>query len=640
MNQKILTTTSLIIAVVLFLAINIVSKELFSSARLDLTEGQLYTLSEGTESVLQKLEEPITLRFFLSEKLVTSLSINSYAERVKDLLLEYKRIAGDKINLVFVDPEPFSEEEDQAEGYGLQGVPIDDSNTTFYFGIAGSDSTNNENVIPFFSPNREEFLEYDLTKFVYQLAYPKQKVVGLMSTLPMQGNTSASPFMQPNADNQAWMIVDHIKQLLEVKTVATDIAAIPDDIEVLMVVHPMGLSDKTLYAIDQFVLNGGRAIIFADPYSEVYEPITDPKNPFAAMQAPRNSDFSKLFDAWGIEVTAQVVGDLQTAQKVQVQKGSRMSVITYPVWMDMNGEQYFNTNDIITGKLGNVVMATAGSIEEKGDVETKIDPLISSGAKSMKIDVAKLGFMSEPENLVREFKPDEKFTLAARITGTVKSAFPDGKPKSEESEGANSAPEFTGEHIAESVNPINVIVVADTDILEDKFWVRTQNMFGQRLAIPHAANATFVSNALDNLTGSNDLISVRNRGNFTRTFIKVEEIQQQAEQRFREKETELLARLTEADNKIREMQRQKKEGNELALNIKQQKEIANFRDEKIKIRKELRNVQHELRKNIESLETQMKFINIGLMPLLIGLGGITLGVLGRRRRKALRLARD
>ncbi len=632
MNQKILTTTSLIIAVILFLAINIVSKELFSSARLDLTENQLYTLSEGTENVLKTLEEPITLRFFLSEKLVTSLSINSYAERVKDLLLEYKRLAGDKINLVFVDPEPFSEEEDQAEGYGLQGVPIDDSNTTLYFGIAGNDSIDNENVIPFFSPNREEFLEYDLTKFVYQLAHPKQKIVGLMSTLPMQGATSASPFMPQNSGNQAWMIIDHIKQLLEVKTVATDIDVIPADIDVLMVVHPMEFSDKTLYAIDQFVLKGGRAIVFADPYSEVYEPVTDPKNPFAAMQAPRNSDFTKLFDAWGIEVGNKVVGDLQTAQKVQMQKGSRMSVITYPVWMDLNGEQYFNTDDIITGKLGNVVMATAGSIVEKGDIPTEISPLISSGAKSMEIEIAKLGFMAEPENLVREFKPDDKFTLAARITGAVKTAFPDGKPKDDE---AN-----TDKHLAESIVDINVIVVADTDLLEDKFWVRTQSMFGQRIAIPHAENATFVSNALDNLTGSNDLISVRNRGNFTRPFLKVEEIQQQAEHSFREKETELLAQLTAADNKIREMQREKKEGNELALNIKQQKEIANFRNEKIKVRKELRNVQHELRKNIASLETQMKFINIGLMPLLIGLGGITLGVLGRRRRKALRMARD
>ncbi|MBE9562324.1 MAG: GldG family protein, partial [Proteobacteria bacterium] len=503
MNQKILTTTSLIVAVVLFLAVNIVSKELFSSARIDLTEGKLYTLSEGTENILKNLEEPITLRFFLSEKLATSLSINSYAERVKDLLVEYKRIAGGNIKLITIDPEPFSESEDQAEGYGLQGVPIDDSNTTFYFGIAGNDSTNNENVIPFFSPNREEFLEYDLTKFVYQLAYPKQKIVGLMSTLPMQGATSASPFVPQNSGSQAWMIVDHIKQLLEVKTVATDVDAIPEDIEVLMIVHPMGLSDKTLYAIDQFVLNGGRAIVFADPYSEVYEPVTDPKNPFAAMQAPRNSDLTKLFDAWGIEIAAKVVGDLQTAQKVQMQKGSKMSVITYPVWMDLNGEQYFNTDDIITGKLGNVVMATAGNIVKKGEVATKIDPLISSGAKSMLIDVAKLGLMSEPDSLVRDFKPEDKFTLAARITGSVKSAFPDGKPKAEEaeeSEGDDKVDNSTAKHIAESVNPINVIVVADTDILEDKFWVRTQNMFGQRIAIPHAANATFVSNALDNLT--------------------------------------------------------------------------------------------------------------------------------------------
>ncbi len=632
MNQKMLTTGGLLIAIALLLAVNIISKDVFKSARLDLTENQLYTLSEGTENILKALEEPITLRFFMSQKVATNLpGVSSYTVRVRELLEEYQRTAGDMLKLMVIDPEPFSEAEDQAEGYGLQGVPVDNSNTTLYFGLAGTSSTDDEEVIAFFSPNREEFLEYDLTKLVYQLANPKQKVVGIMSTLPVQGDRT-SPFQRNAA--QPWMIVEHIRQLFKVRTVETDVEEIPADIDVLMLIHPKDFSDATLYAIDQFVLKGGRAIVFADPYSEAYQPPSNPQNPLAAMQAPRNSELSKLFDAWGIElVPNKVVGDLRTAQQVQVQvrKGSRAAVVTYPVWMDLDGKQYFNKESIITGKLGNMMLATPGALVEKGDVETEIMPLIESGNKAMQIETSKLGFFGDPEDLVRQFKPEGKFTIAARVTGKVKSAFPEGNPAEDDEYSEDT--ETDSKHLKEGL--ISVIVVADTDLLEDKFWVRTQNLFGQRLAIPHAANATFVSNALDNLSGSNDLISVRSRGSSARPFTKVEDIQREAEQRFREKETELRTRLQETDQKIRDLQRQKKDGNELMLNVEQRQEITSFREEKIKIRKALRDVQHELQKNIERLETQMKFINIGLMPLLIGFGGILLGFLSRSRRQAL-----
>jgi ABC-type uncharacterized transport system involved in gliding motility auxiliary subunit len=623
MNKKILTTSGLLMAVALLLAVNIISDITLKSARLDLTEQQLYTLSDGTRNILKNLEEPITLRFFLSQKLATRLpGINNYTVRVRELLEEYQRAAGDKLKLKLIDPEPFSEAEDSAVGYGLQGIPVDTNKTVFYFGLAGTNSVDDEEVIPFFSPNREEFLEYDLTKLIYQLANPKQKVVGIMTTLPVLGER-ASPFQQNAA--QSWMIVEHIRQLFDVRNISTDVETIPDDISVLMLIHPKELSDATLYAIDQFILKGGRAIVFADPYSEAYQPPTDPNNPLAALQAPRNSELTKLFDAWGIElVPNKVVGDLHVAQKVQMRKGARAIVVNYPVWMALNDERYFNKKDIITAKLGNIRVATPGALVEKGDVETDIIPLIESGNEAMQIGVEKLSFFAEPENLARDFKAEGKFTLAARITGKVKTAFPDGKPTDDEDDQT--------EHLTESAEPINLIVVADTDILEDKFWVRIQNIFGQRLAIPHAANATFVSNALDNLSGSNDLISVRNRGTFARPFTRVEAIQQEAEQRFREKEKELEARLEETEQKIRNLQNQKQDGNELMLSVEQQQEIVRFRQEKVKIRKELRNVQHALQKDIERLETQMKFINIGLMPLLIGFWGITLSIWNRRRR--------
>ncbi len=631
MNKTILTTSGLLMAIALLLALNIVSDITLKSMRLDLTENQLYTLSEGTHNILKNIEEPITLRFFLSKKLAIGLpGINSYTVRVQELLEEYQRAAGSQLKLMLIDPEPFSEAEDQAVGYNLQGIPIDNTNTLFYFGLAGTNSTDDEKIISFFSPNREEFLEYDLTQLIYQLSHPKQKVVGIMSTLPIEGDIS-SPFQQKV--NEDWMILEHIRQLFEVRNIGTDVETIAKDIDVLMLIHPKELSDTTLYAIDQFVLKGGRAIIFIDPYSEVDDPPTDPNNPLAAMQAPRHSELSKLFDVWGIElVTKKVVADLRAARKVQMRKGRRAIVVNYPVWMDLNAEQHFNKKDIVTAKLDPITLATPGALVEKGDVETEMIPLIESGNKAMQIGIEKLSFFAEPESLARDFIPEGKFTLAARITGKVKTAFPEGKPISEENKEKD---ETKIQHLTESRESINLIVVADTDLLEDKFWVQVQNIFGQRLAIPHAANATFIANALDNLSGSNDLISVRNRGSFTRSFTRVDAIQQEAEQRFREKEKELQTRLQETEQKIRRLQTQKQGDNELILSVEQQQEIARFRQEKIKIRKELRNVQHALQKDIERLETQMKFINIGLMPLLIGIGGLVLSIWRRRQRKRL-----
>lgn len=648
-NTQLLTTSSgLIVAVVLFLAINMASNTTLKSVQWDLTDNKLYTLSDGSKNILTNLPEPITLRLYLSQKLVTSLpGINSYAVRVQELLEQYQRLAGDKLKLMVIDPEPFSEEEDRAEGYGLQGVPLNDSNTSLYFGLVGTNSTDDQELITFFNPSREEFLEYDITQMVYRLANPQQQVVGIMSSLPIQGE-KGSPLMQASSA-PPWMIVDHLQKLFEIRPIDTKVEDIPKDIKVLLLVHPKHLGEETLYAIDQFVLKGGRLIVFVDPYSEADQPPADPNNPMAAMQAPRYSELTKLFDAWGIEMVGKkVVGDMKLAQTVQVRKGSnKLERIKYPVWMALNSSEFFNAQDTVTAKIGNMLVASSGALVKKGNVGTEIVPLMESSDQAMLVDTDKIGPLSDPEELLNSFKPEgKKFTLAARITGTVKTAFPDGKPKKAETDKDKKDAEADKEKdkdkdkeetppLTESAEPINLIVVADTDLLEDQFWVRVQNFLGQRIALPFSANATFVSNAVDNLTGSNDLISVRNRGSFARPFTAVEALQQEAEHSFREKEKELQTRLQDTDQKLRDLQNQKQKDNAMALTVEQQQEIARFRDEKIKIRKELRNVQHELQKNIDGLEGLMKFINIGLMPLLIGIGGIILSLYRSRRKRGL-----
>ena len=636
MNKTLLTGTGLLLAAALFGAANMISNVALSSARFDLTANRLYTLSDGTRNILSGLEEPVTLRLYISKKLATSLpGIKGYATRVEEMLKEFAQVADGNLILQVIDPEPFSEEEDRAVAFGLQGVPLDGGSTQFYFGLAGTSSTDELEILPFFQPDREEFLEYDLTKLVYKLAHPQKPVVGLLSTLPIEGGP-ANPMM-PQQGGSQWIILDHIEQLLEVKTVERNAKEIPEDIKVLMIVHPKNLGDATLYAIDQFVLGGGRVLVFVDPHSEADRGVATPNNPFGGT-GPKNSDLGKLFQAWGVElVKGKVVSDLPLAKKVQIQQQSRPRVVDYPVWIGLT-KDYLNGEDIVTAQISNVLLASAGILVKKDDAETEFTPLIESGKDAMQMDASRLAFMPDPVSMLKDYQPGgEQLTMAARITGTVKSAFPDGRPKKEKTdaeakEETPDEPEPLKEHLTESKEPINVIVVADTDLLQDRFWVQVQSFFGQRIGIPTADNGNLVTNALDNLTGSNDLISVRGQAGFSRPFTLVHALQQEAEQQFRRKEQALQDRKKAAEQKIDQLQSQKPEGSALILSSAQQQEIAKFRQELVQVRKDLRGVQRELVKNIERLEGWVKFLNIGFVPLLIAVGGVWISSSRNRRR--------
>lgn len=639
MNKKVLTGSGLIMAAVLFGAFNMMSNAAFSSARFDLTEHDLYTLSDGTRNVLKGLNEPITLRFYLSKTLATGLpGIKSYATRVEEMLEEYAQVAGGQLYVQVMDPEPFSEEEDRAVAYGLQGIPLDNGSRQFYFGLAGTSSTDQLEVIPFFQPEREEFLEYDLTKMIHTLANPKKKVLGLLSTLPIDGS-GGMPFMPQQGGGQPWLILSHIEQMFEVKKIEPTAVAIPAEISVLMIVHPKSLSETTLYAIDQYVLGGGHAMIFVDPLAESDSGGGNPMNPMGGG-GPRDSNMPKLFGAWGVElVKGQVLGDLPLAKKVQVQQQSRLQVVDYPVWIDFR-QEHFSNKDIVTAQVPSITVASAGIIRKKGgETGTTVEPLIQSDEAAMQIEASRLSAMPDVAGLLNSYRPEgEKFIVAARVTGAVKSAFPEGKPKAvpNKDETPDTAPETqsqTNVHLQGSKEPINVIVVADTDILQDRFWVQVQNFFGQRIGIPNSGNGTFVTNALDNLTGSNDLISVRSRAGYARPFTLLRVLQQEAEQRFRQKEQVLQEQLKATERKIQELQSQKPEGNAMILSVEQEEAMGQFRKELLQVRKELRGVQHELGKNIEGVESWVKFINIGLVPLLIGIAGVWISSSGIRKKR-------
>lgn len=623
MNKKLLTGSGILIAVVALLAINILSNVIFKSARLDMTDNQLYTLSQGTKNIITSFDEPVTLRFYFSEKLATGVpALSNYGRRVREMLDEYVSESGGKVKLIVQDPEPFSDAEDQAVQYGLQGVPVDAAGSVAYFGLVGTNAMDNREVIPFFQMEKEASLEYDVTHLVYKLGNTKQSVVGVISSLPLQGSSINNPMMGMQGSDE-WIIAQQMQQNFDVQYLDKNLDKIPANINVLVLVHPKALEDKTLFAIDQYVLNGGHALVFVDPLAEVDQPPHDPQNPMAAMSAPRNSDLKKLFDAWGIEmVPGQLAGDIESAVRVGMGGGQRQQSVEYVAWLELKDGR-FDTNDFVTADLKEVIMASAGELKKKDSSKIEFTPLIQTSDKAMSIPVSRVQFRPDPMGLLDTYKSgNQKLTLAARLTGSVKSAFPNGAP-----EGA-SKPDTV---LAESKAPMNVIVVADADMLHDRFWVNVQNFFGQRVAIPRANNGAFVINAIENLSGSNDLISLRSRANFSRPFEKVKEIQRDAEKQFREREKQLQAKLSAAEQKLQDLQRQKSGDQATILSPEQQQEIVKFRAESVKTRKELRNVQHELRKNIEALGTTLKIINIFVVPALVIILAIVLGVYRHKR---------
>jgi ABC-type uncharacterized transport system involved in gliding motility auxiliary subunit len=625
-NIKLISFGGIALAVVLLITANILIDVIFKSARLDLTEDHLYTLSKGTSNIINALDEPITLRFYFSEKLATGVpALMNYGRQVRELLEEYASDSNGKVKLLVLDPEPFSEVEDQAVEYGLQGVPVDNVGSTAYFGLVGTNSTDDKEVIPFFQQNKEASLEYDITRLIYKLSSSKKAVVGVLSTLPIEGSGPANPMLGMQGTPQ-WMVVTQMKQLFDVRKLDKDISKIPAEINVLMLVHPKGLSDKTLFAIDQFVLGGGRVLAFVDPLAESEKVPHDPQNPMAAAMADKSSDLPKLFKQWGIELAkGQLAGDIENASRVTMSQGRRPQAVDYVLWMQLQ-KNNINHSDFVTGDLDQITMASSGYLKAENGAKTKFTPLIETSDKAMSIPVARAQFRPDPVGLLNSYHSGgKKLTLAARITGPVKTAFPNGNPDGDK-----------GDWLKQSKEDINVIVVADTDMLEDRFWVSVQNFFGQRVAIPRANNGAFVVNSIENLSGSNDLISLRSRGDFSRPFLKVKDIQREAEKSFRNKEQQLQQKLQETERKISQLQRQKGSDEATILSPEQAQEIQKFRDQRVKTRKELRSVQHELRKNIESLGSTLKFINIALIPVLIILFAI--GLAAYRHKRMSRLA--
>lgn len=635
LNAKRMTITSLtlLILATLFIALTMLSNNLLRGIRLDLTEDNLYTVSAGTESILASIEEPINLYLFFSEDASKNVPVlRTYATRVQELLEEYVLAADGELILHTIDPVPFSEAEDQATQFGLQAIPVGTSGESLYFGLAGTNALDDVAVIPFFQPDKEAFLEYELSELIYGLANPKKPVIGLLSTLPMEGGGFNPVTQQGQA---SWVITEQLNQLFEVRSLGQNITAIDEDIDVLMLVHPKDLPEQTLYAIDQFVLGGGKALIFIDPHADAEMVNPDPNNPMAAMLASRASSLTQLLEPWGVTMAdAVVVGDRRYA--LPVSAGPNQAAVPHLgiLGIDNSG---LAQEDVVLAELDTINIALGGYLETKEGATSTLEPLVTSSELAMPIPTERMGLMQDPKQLQQGFEPTgETYVLAARLQGNVKSAFPDGPPENA-TEGENTANEDqqsppTANHLSESKTPINLIVIADTDLLTDRLWVRTQNFFGQRIVTAWANNADFVVNALDNLTGNNDLISIRGQAVSARPFTTIDAIEREANTRFLTTEQQLQQELQETERKLGELQTGRSDDNSMLFSPEQRAELDRFQQRKVEIRKQLRKVRRDMDRDIERVGTLLKVINIGLIPLLLSVLALAVVWIRHRRR--------
>jgi ABC-type uncharacterized transport system involved in gliding motility auxiliary subunit len=604
-----------------FIGLTILFNYSLAGWQLDLTQNRLYTISPGTDRILKSIKEPIDLYFFYSAEAAESIpQIRPYGQRVHDFLQELTQRSDGMIHLHVIDPKPFSVEEDRAAELGVTGTAINDAGTKFYFGLAGTNSTNGQQAIPFFDPGKQRFLEYDVAKLVYQLAHPAKPVVAWLSTLPMTGGYDP----QSGQIRQPWTIYSQAEQLFDVRPLQPNATSIGPDVRVLVLVDPKNLSPATQFAIDQYALRGGHIIAFVDPVAE-----SDPSggNPMQAMAADRASHMENLLSAWGLDFNpGQVIADRGHALTVAMREGEppveHLGILGL-------GETSLSQSDVITSGLSNVNVATAGYLAPAKGATIKFEPLIQSSADAEPMPAQRFAMLYNPASLLDGFKPTgSRYTIAARITGSVKTAFPDGPPK------GVTLPAGQRD-LKASTKPLNLVVFADTDLLSDYLWVHDEELFGQRLAQAWASNGDMVLNALDNLAGSSDLISVRGRAGFTRPFLRVEALRRAADSRFHAQQQQLQQELQQTEQQLTLLQSKRNDKSALILTPAQQQEIEHFEAEKLAIRKQLRAVQAGLVSDIDKLGTELKVIDIIVMPALFALAALLIAAMRRRRPAAV-----
>ncbi len=593
--------------------------------RLDLTAESIYSLSPGTKALLGKVEEPITLDLYYSKDASgLPIAYKNYATRVREMLREYVRAGHGKLTLNGINPRPDTPEEERATAAGLTPQVAQAGGEPFYFGLVVTQA-DQQKTIPAFTPQREQFLEYDLSKLIYSVQLIDKRKLGLLTSLPLQG-TPQMQMMMARRPQEPQFIVDEWQQSYDIVTVEPSATELPANLDELAVIHPENLSPKLQFAIDQFLLAGKPVFLCVDPSSQYFKRMGGQQAMFGGPQPNVSSDLPVLFNAWGIAYDpAQVVGDLENATQVQTQGGG---IARYPIWLNLRRDD-FNSQALPTAQLSSLLFIEAGALSQKPGNDLTFTPLVQTSAQAGEVPTASLQF-AQPDEVARQITPSGRKTIAALITGRFKSAFPNGAPEDEpkpadkkdkagKPEAAAGKP--AAEHLTESKTTSSLLVVADTDWLFDNYSVRKLSFFGQTAAEPFNDNLAFAANAVDFLGGSRDLVSIRGKGTSLRPFTVVRAMEVKAQKQYQQKLTELDARLAAVQSKLSELQGKKTEGNRLVASPEVAKAIEDFQKQSATLRGERREIRRALREGIDALENRLLIANLITSPLLVGLFG-------------------
>ena len=589
-KNKLLKIT-ILMSVICFFGINIISSNILKSFRFDMTSNNLFSLTEGTKNLISNLKEPIHLRLFMSSSIVElAPQLSNYANRVESILNVYENISNGKITLEIIDPKPFSDEEDRAVGMGVSAFGGSSSNDPMYFGLAATNSTTGQKNINVFSPDREPFLEYDITRLIAELAQTKKPLIAILDKLGLEANSRVGKPEQ--------QVLAQMKTLFDVQFLEDSQTELPKNTKVLMLINPKYLSDNTMFMIDQWILNGGSTLIFLDPYAETEMGL----NPGMPALNPR-SDLKKIINAWGIEFdNKKSIADPKFALRtVRNIKGRQVEVSNYP-WIQV-GNEGMNQKEAVLAQLSSIVLTNAGSFILK-DKEISFEPLLTASQFAGMVDADKAGNPQEdPRKLLKDLKTsNEKIIISGWLRDNLNSAFPEGlKDK---------------KGVTKSIKKSNVLLVGDADMLMDRNWITKQNLVGQEIATAFANNGDFVLNVVENMIGGSVLSDLRGKGISWRPFLKIAELERKAEEKFLSKEQALAEKLGKMELKIQELTKNNKSEKDV-LSPETIKAIEGFKLEMMSTRAELRTVKFNLRSDVENLKSWIMFINIGLLPTLI-----------------------
>jgi ABC-type uncharacterized transport system involved in gliding motility auxiliary subunit len=628
------TWGSVVLLLICLVVVNLMAH--FFPLRYDLTEERLYTISEGSRKILAGLTDPVRINFYYSRnnsELPPNFKI--YAQRVQELLEEYVALSKGMVVLKILDPKPDTDEEEWAQKYGIKPITLPSGNTV-YFGAVIS-MLDQEMLLPYFDQRRENFLEYDISQAIQKVGSTSTSKVGLLSVLNLQGGRSMIPGQPPA---QKWVFLNELEKSVTVENLALTIEEIPDDINLLIVLHPRSFNPRLRYAVDQYVLRGGRLVVLLDPNARI--DMTSPANQFG-QQPQLSSDLPELLKQWGVDYdVAKVVGDRLHATQVNTGQG----VMSFPMWMTFRSDS-LDQKHPITAQLENLLFVEAGSLKKAADSKTEFTPLLSLSAKSGLIDTFKLRFAA-PDQLSRDMKVDgEAKAVMAITTGIFSSAFPNGQPVKEKKNPEASAAGEESEvetplkhpHLLEAAELNSILLFSDVDFLSDQFSVQKLNFLGQTIIQPRNDNLNLMLNAAEHLSGNEALMSIRSRGRFSRPFTRLLAMQQQAQLRHQTEEKLLLSQLEEVQQRLNSLLESAGEQgqSEVILPPEVQVEIEKFREEERQARRKLREVRKILRQDIERLGQGLLLLNMLLVPLIVGIIGLIVYRLRtRRRRKTIR----